>query len=447
MDIKLNKENGITLIALVVTIVVLLILAGVSISMLTGENGIITQAQNSKEETRGGAVEEARDLWRADKQTDKLTNSDTAQTLDELLDDLVEDKLLSEEEKEEIKETGEVTIGSRTIDFDLTQKLDVYASVRAFDSSGIYETQIVYEIKLPLELIEEAGIGITFNEVMELEENLEQIANGDSDNMTVEEKEQMFNQMLYIEIYQRGLDLSLEETINIMAKELGITEECSTLEELYDALKNSNIVEDNFKDLTYDEFLYYLIKESASDFMVALQYVFYDIVYNKELSFQYIITKPDGTKIEENINVNSQYSEEQEKILIESALWEWGSEYEGLWFAIKIPVEEYGEYKMTIKSLETEYEGIANIEYTDSRYLVTYGITVYLYDLQLKEKVNIDEVYMCYNDIKTDIRDRIYNEKRIYLYELQETNTPYEIEFIKNGEKIRIPVLIVKEAR
>ena len=40
--------KGITLIALVVTIVVLLILAGVSISMLTGENGIIIQAQNAK---------------------------------------------------------------------------------------------------------------------------------------------------------------------------------------------------------------------------------------------------------------------------------------------------------------------------------------------------------------------------------------------------------------
>ena len=35
-----NKQKGITLIALVVTIIVLLILAGVSISMLTGDNGI-----------------------------------------------------------------------------------------------------------------------------------------------------------------------------------------------------------------------------------------------------------------------------------------------------------------------------------------------------------------------------------------------------------------------
>ena len=44
------KNSGITLIALVVTIVVLLILAGVAIATLTGENGIITQAIESKEE-------------------------------------------------------------------------------------------------------------------------------------------------------------------------------------------------------------------------------------------------------------------------------------------------------------------------------------------------------------------------------------------------------------
>ena len=52
------KEKGITLIALVVTIVVLIILAGVSISMLTGENGIMRQAQNAKEQTEIGKEKE-----------------------------------------------------------------------------------------------------------------------------------------------------------------------------------------------------------------------------------------------------------------------------------------------------------------------------------------------------------------------------------------------------
>ena len=40
---RFKNEIGITLIALVITIIVLLILAAVSIAMLTGENGILTQ--------------------------------------------------------------------------------------------------------------------------------------------------------------------------------------------------------------------------------------------------------------------------------------------------------------------------------------------------------------------------------------------------------------------
>ena len=46
----LKNFKGITLIALVVTIIILLILAGVSIMMLTGENGILTKTQQAKEE-------------------------------------------------------------------------------------------------------------------------------------------------------------------------------------------------------------------------------------------------------------------------------------------------------------------------------------------------------------------------------------------------------------
>ena len=57
-----RRERGITLIALVITIIVLLILAGVSISMLTGENGILTQAQNAKNKTEEAARKEEQDL-------------------------------------------------------------------------------------------------------------------------------------------------------------------------------------------------------------------------------------------------------------------------------------------------------------------------------------------------------------------------------------------------
>ena len=60
LNLNINKQNnrGITLIALVITIVVLLILAGVSISMLTGTNGILTQASKAKKATEEAAKEE-----------------------------------------------------------------------------------------------------------------------------------------------------------------------------------------------------------------------------------------------------------------------------------------------------------------------------------------------------------------------------------------------------
>ena len=44
-----KKESGITLVALVVTIIVLLILAGVAISLTIGKNGILTRAQDATE--------------------------------------------------------------------------------------------------------------------------------------------------------------------------------------------------------------------------------------------------------------------------------------------------------------------------------------------------------------------------------------------------------------
>ena len=58
MKENLKQEKAITLIALVITVIVLLILAGVSIAMLTGDNGIITQATKSKEQTEQASDEE-----------------------------------------------------------------------------------------------------------------------------------------------------------------------------------------------------------------------------------------------------------------------------------------------------------------------------------------------------------------------------------------------------
>ena len=55
---KLKGRNGITLIALVITIIVLLILAGVTIASITGENGILSKATNARDNNAKASAEE-----------------------------------------------------------------------------------------------------------------------------------------------------------------------------------------------------------------------------------------------------------------------------------------------------------------------------------------------------------------------------------------------------
>ena len=127
--IKMNK--GITLIALVVTIVVLLILAGISISMLGGENGIITQAQTAKLETRGATVKEQRDIWMAEKEMDAALETNNAQELSKLISDLYKIGDLTKDEADEILYgIGYITIGSHFIDFRIDGEIEVNGVAR-----------------------------------------------------------------------------------------------------------------------------------------------------------------------------------------------------------------------------------------------------------------------------------------------------------------------------
>ena len=61
-----DNKKGITLIALIITVIVLLILAGVTISMVVGDNGVLKQAQNAKIKTEKAKDEELRGLTAAE---------------------------------------------------------------------------------------------------------------------------------------------------------------------------------------------------------------------------------------------------------------------------------------------------------------------------------------------------------------------------------------------
>lgn len=71
----MKKNIGITLIALVITIIVLLILAGVTIQTLTGDNGLITKANEAKISTEEAKLEEEVQLAFVEYEADKHTNS------------------------------------------------------------------------------------------------------------------------------------------------------------------------------------------------------------------------------------------------------------------------------------------------------------------------------------------------------------------------------------
>ena len=80
----MKKEKGITLIALVITIIVLIILAGISINLVLGENGILKRANKGKEEYKEASIKEKIEIALMDYNSEKITNSENIEIEDAL---------------------------------------------------------------------------------------------------------------------------------------------------------------------------------------------------------------------------------------------------------------------------------------------------------------------------------------------------------------------------
>ena len=124
--------KGITLIALVITIIVLLILAGVSIAMLTGQNGILSQAEKTKIETRAGQVQEEVSLWKTEKQMGEY-GPENIKTETELLESFKERELVYPEEIDEANKI--IKIGSKEISYAI-ENFDLDTDVSLEDDAG-----------------------------------------------------------------------------------------------------------------------------------------------------------------------------------------------------------------------------------------------------------------------------------------------------------------------
>ena len=124
---KTKENKGITLIALVITIIVLLILAGVTIATLVGNNGILNKASQAAEETRIAQVEEQVNLWKSEKEMGNTTGG-TITSEDDFLQNLKDNGSITEDE---IDRTSQIIrIGDREIYYGSGPELtDVYVAL------------------------------------------------------------------------------------------------------------------------------------------------------------------------------------------------------------------------------------------------------------------------------------------------------------------------------
>lgn len=128
---SIKNNNGITLIALVVTIIVLIILAGISINLVLGENGIITRAKEAKKVQEIVQIKEEIGLEIATKETEKLSKGNSI-TKTELKTILSEYGTINYEENETTIKSITTTEGNYEIPFK-----DIYTGTLKIAASDI----------------------------------------------------------------------------------------------------------------------------------------------------------------------------------------------------------------------------------------------------------------------------------------------------------------------
>ena len=280
----MKRNKGITLIALVVTIVVLLILAGVSISMLTGENGIIKQAEMAKINTRAGTVRDEVSLWksenriRSERDEEKISKED-------MLNNLKDKELVYEEEIDRTTEI--IRIGENEIPYG--EEEDYLIEIEKIPEDGIVN-------QVFLQVTDVQGIGETIK--FETEEDLLEVFTKLAENLqeyTRSEKEQI-----------------LIEAINKFSDMTGQDIEVNNIDDVVKYLQDSGQIgskEDLYKN--DEELLNQLL---ASIGMISG--TFGDIDYENKEYHSYIIRNPDGELSKEyNATENGEYTFTVEDIL------------------------------------------------------------------------------------------------------------------------------------
>lgn len=130
----MKKEQGITLISLVITIIILVILSAIGIYLALGNNGLVPKAQEAEEKTTKEVATEKMNLKITNRQIEIYTKEERMPTLQEFADGLCEDNEIEyvELESKKIGSLGKIDVGENE---SIYTKLKEYPYEFEIDSS------------------------------------------------------------------------------------------------------------------------------------------------------------------------------------------------------------------------------------------------------------------------------------------------------------------------
>ena len=373
----LKNKKGITLIALVVTIVVLLILAGVTISLILDENGIIAKSKDARIGTRASQVEDEVGMWKQHNFINKESNQ-AQESADTMLANLISRKLLTEDEIDRDQELITIKKKDGTIIKEIS-----YSSV-TINISKFPATEKAGEVLLTVDSVDGMTIPIITNE-----EELNNFVN----SLSEEQKKNIIKRSVPAWVNKN------DSSVN-----------CTTFEQVLEYWKNKNWIEEATEELFWNDI------ESKGGIDSFLQQAILVDLYLDRVTRKingYIVTNPaNETSNTYIVTENGTYTFKIQDLVT------------GKTYTKKVEVANIDEnvkyYVANIKESDIDNNTAKVITKLATRQAIKLAARNYMWCVALRDKETntlqtFTTAYIIYNNQKIDISSRIF-EKNGYSY-------------------------------
>lgn len=239
---------------MVVTIVVLLILAGVTVSLLQDENGIIEKSKVAKIETRASQVEDEVGMWKLNNFISKESNQEQ-ESADEMLEDLISRKLLTEDEIDRNQELITIKKNDGTVVKEIS-----YSSV----TINISKTPATEKSRSVLVKVDSVDGLATIKNVEELDNFINSLSDA--------QKKELIRNVFIKAVNQ------VDSSAN-----------CTTFQDVLDYYKNKGLIE----EATEEAFWYVIMSEDIDQVLENILPEFYYNEFTNQMEC-YTVTNPDN---------------------------------------------------------------------------------------------------------------------------------------------------------